>query len=100
LALLHKAKNEYGSALAEYEEALQIRRNLAAENPSTYLPYVAMALLNLSIFYLQAQPNQEQSIVLAMEVIQIALQFPEVPVVQQYAGTALQVLQANGFDFD
>jgi hypothetical protein len=57
-----------------------------------------MTLINLSIFYLQAQPNQEQSIALAMEAIEIIQQFPEVPRVQQYAGTAIQVLQANGVE--
>jgi hypothetical protein len=95
---LHRDKNEFVSALAEYEEALQIRRDLAQENPSTYLPDVANTLINLSIFYLQAQPDKEKSIALAMEVIEIALQFPEVPMVQQYAGTAIQVLQANGVE--
>jgi hypothetical protein len=34
-----------------------------------------------------------------MEVIAITQQFPEVPMVQQYDGTAIQVLQANGIDF-
>jgi hypothetical protein len=51
-----------------------------------------MTLINLSIFYLQTQP--EKSLALAQEVIEIAQQFPELPTVQQYAETARAVLQA------
>ena len=42
-----------------------------------------MTLVNLSIFYLQAIPNRQKSIALATETIQIAEQFPHVPIVQQ-----------------
>jgi hypothetical protein len=55
---------------------------------------VAKTLLNLSIFYLQAQPDLEKSFVLAQEVIEIAQQFPDLPSVQQYAEAARTVLQA------
>ncbi|MFN7929817.1 MAG: tetratricopeptide repeat protein [Blastocatellia bacterium] len=48
LANLHSDKNELGQAEAEYAEALQIRRQLAAVNPSAYLPDVAMTLNNLA----------------------------------------------------
>jgi hypothetical protein len=51
-----------------------------------------MTLINLSIFYLQTQP--EKSLPLAQEVLEIAQQFPELPTVQQYAETARAVLQA------
>jgi hypothetical protein len=34
-----------------YEEALKIRRELAAKNPETYLPYVAGTLNNLGILH-------------------------------------------------
>ena len=68
-ALFLQNHNKFNQASPLYEEALETYRNLAAENPSTYLPYVAMTLVNLSIFYLQAQPNREQSITLAEEVI-------------------------------
>jgi len=61
---------------------------------------VAMTLLNLSLFYLQAVPDQEQSIALATEVLDIAQQFPQVPIVQHYAKQASQVLQANGVEVD
>jgi hypothetical protein len=71
-------------------------RTLAAENPRTYLPDVATTLINLSIFYLQARPDREQSIALAREVLEIAQDFQHVPRVMRYAATAVQVLQANG----
>ena len=35
-------------ALAEYQEALQIRRELAVENPRSFLPDVAVTLNNLA----------------------------------------------------
>ena len=95
LANLHYSKNDYESAEAEYREALEIRRNLAQDNPRTFLPYVATTLVNLSIFYLQAIPNRQKSIALATETIQIAEQFPHVPIVQQYAEAAKQVITAN-----
>ncbi|MEB3190033.1 MAG: tetratricopeptide repeat protein [Snowella sp.] len=94
LANLHGDRNEMAIAEAEYQEALQIRRTLAEENPRSFLPDVAMTLLCLSIFYFQAQPDFEKSLVLAQEVIEIAQQFPDLPSVQQYAETARQVLQA------
>jgi tetratricopeptide (TPR) repeat protein len=48
LANLQKAKNEFPQALEKYEEALNIYRDLAKENPRTYLPDVAMTLNNLA----------------------------------------------------
>ena len=48
LAVLHRAKNELAQAEAEYVEALEIRRELAAVNPAAYLPDVAMTLNNLA----------------------------------------------------
>jgi hypothetical protein len=80
-------------ALAEYQEALQIRRELAVENPRSFLPYVAMTLINLSIFYFQDQPAPEKSLALAQEVIEIAQQFPDLPMVQQDAEKARQILE-------
>ena len=76
----------------EYQEALQIYQELAVENPRSFLPDVAMTLINLSIFYSQAQP--EKSLDLAQEVIEIAQQFPDVPMVQQDAEKARAVLRA------
>jgi tetratricopeptide (TPR) repeat protein len=51
LAILHENQNEYEKALKEYEEALEIRRNLAKDNPQTYLPNVATTLNNLAILH-------------------------------------------------
>jgi tetratricopeptide (TPR) repeat protein len=76
----------------EYQEALQIRRELAVENPRFFLPDVAMTLLSLSIFYSEDQP--ETSIALVEEALEIIQQFPESPSVQQYAEIARAVLQA------
>ena len=97
----------------EYQEALQIYQKLAVENPRSFLPYVAMTLLNLSIFYSQDQPKKSllsrifrtgskvknkdtnaKTLALAQEVIEIAHQFPDLPSVQQYAEAAHAVLQA------
>ena len=86
------------SIFLQFNSLSSIRRALAAENPRTYLPNVAETLLNLSIFYLQAQPDAERSIALATEVLEIAQDFQQVPVVMQYAATAVQVLQANGVE--
>ena len=48
LGLLQKAKNDFVEALKNYQEALQIRRALAKENPKAYLPNVAATLNNLA----------------------------------------------------
>jgi tetratricopeptide (TPR) repeat protein len=98
LAVLQSAQNHLDRALASYDEALAIYRTLAAENPRTYLPYVAATLLGLSIFYLQAVPDPEKSIAMAMEVLEIFQDFQAVPTVEGYAATARQVLEANGVD--
>ncbi|OKH14581.1 tetratricopeptide repeat protein [[Limnothrix rosea] IAM M-220] len=94
LAVLHSDRNEYETALGEYEEALEIRRQLAATNPQSFLPDVAMTAINLSIFYLQAVGDQKKSIALAQECIEIARDFSFIPIVQQYAAAAQQVLDA------
>ena len=51
LANLHSDNNELVEAAAEYAEALDIYRNLAAVNPSAYLSYVAGTLNNLAILH-------------------------------------------------
>jgi tetratricopeptide (TPR) repeat protein len=51
LAVLHQNKNEIVIAEQEYQEALQIRRELAVENPRPFLPKVAMTLNNLAILH-------------------------------------------------
>jgi tetratricopeptide (TPR) repeat protein len=47
-ALFLQNHNQFKKAQPLYEEALQIYRELAKENPSTYLPAVAMTLNNLA----------------------------------------------------
>jgi len=47
-ALFLQNHNQYIKAQPLYEEALQIYRKLAEENPRTYLPYVATTLNNLA----------------------------------------------------
>jgi len=95
-ALFLQNHHKFDQAKPLYQEALQIYRDLAAENPSTFLPDVAMTCLNLSIFYLQGQPDRARSIALAKETLAIAEQFPQLPTVQKYAAIANQVLEANG----
>ncbi|MEM6252014.1 MAG: tetratricopeptide repeat protein, partial [Cyanobacteria bacterium P01_D01_bin.156] len=73
---LQKAKNEYAQAQTNYEEALQVYRELAQENPRTYLPDVAMSLNNLAILqkakneYAQAQTNYEEALQVYRELAQ------------------------------
>jgi tetratricopeptide (TPR) repeat protein len=47
LGALQSNRNEYKQAEASFQEALKIQRDLAAVNPQTYLPDVAMTLNNL-----------------------------------------------------
>ncbi|MBP6812036.1 MAG: tetratricopeptide repeat protein [Saprospiraceae bacterium] len=60
--------NQYSQAQPLYEEALQIYRQLAQQNPQTYLPDVAMTLNNLANLYSdrnefsQAQPLYEEAL--------------------------------------
>ena len=99
LANLHCEKNEFPEAEAAYEEALQIRRDLANVNPQTYLPHVAMTTVNLSIFYLQNTPDQEKSLALAKEALQCSLPFIEgFPAAANYARAAMQIIETWGLD--
>jgi tetratricopeptide (TPR) repeat protein len=51
LGIVYGEQNDYGKALQAYEEALAIRRKLAADNPQAYLPTVAETLNNLGNVY-------------------------------------------------
>ncbi len=100
-AVFLQKHNQFAKAQFLYQEALQIRRELAKENPRTFLPDVAGTLNNLSIFYLQSVPDKEKSIALAKEAADILLPiYEKVPYLQNYLLTALQVLKANGVDFE
>jgi tetratricopeptide (TPR) repeat protein len=98
LANLQKNQNDFTGAEQNYQEALQIYRDLAETNPRTFLPDVALTLINFSIFYFRANSDRERSLSLAVEVLEIAQQFPQVPAVQSYAEKAIRVLEANGVD--
>ncbi len=55
-----------------------------------------MTLTNLSILYNQAMPDKEKAIEFAKEVLEIAKQLPQVPAVQKYAATAMDILREYG----
>ncbi|MBT7069492.1 MAG: hypothetical protein HN975_01215 [Anaerolineae bacterium] len=65
------------------------------------MPDVAMTVINLSIFYLQSVPDKEKSVSLAKEAVEIIYPIhKEIPYLENYLKTAIQVLQANGVDLD
>lgn len=98
LAVLHSDKNELATAEAEYVEALEIRRKLAAVNPAAYLPNVAMTLINIAIYHVQSAPDRDRSINYALEALTILLPIiEEVPYTQNYLKSAMWVLQ-QGWD--
>ncbi|MBR5352176.1 MAG: tetratricopeptide repeat protein, partial [Bacteroidales bacterium] len=51
--------NNFSKAKDKYEKALTIRRQLAAQNPDAYLPYVAMTLNNLAVLHSDTNQLQE-----------------------------------------
>ena len=53
LGCLLRVTNDFKQAQAHFEEALEIRRELAKQNPKAYNSYVAMTLNNLVILYLE-----------------------------------------------
>ena len=65
LGNLHKTKNDFVNASSSYEKALSIHRELAQNNPQTYLPYVAETLNNLG--NLQKAKNDFNSAYLSYE---------------------------------
>ena len=50
-ATLDRDQDRLGEARQAYEEALGLRRELARNNPETYLPYVASSLNKLGLLY-------------------------------------------------
>ncbi len=98
LANLQRAKNEFSKAEQSYEEALEIRRKLAEENPQTYLPDVGMTLINMAIFYQDSIVKKELSIGLVDEAIACLLPFHHIPYIQDYLKTAFSVLKDWGID--
>src|SRR6266566_4453521 len=59
LAILDRDQKRMEAARKEFEEALEIRRELAQKNPDTYLPDAAETLNNLAI--LDAAQNQQEA---------------------------------------
>ena len=58
-----------------------------------------MTAVNMSVFYLQAVPDREKSLVFVKETLVAAQPFVKsVPSVQNYASTALQVAEAWGLN--
>ena len=69
LANLHSHKNEMAIAKQEYQEALQIYRELAVENPRSFLPNMATTLNNLGLLHVD-----RNEMVIAEQEYQEALQ--------------------------
>jgi hypothetical protein len=58
-----------------------------------------MTLINLSVFFLEAQPDKDKSVALAKEAVEILLPlYKQVPYLEEYLKKAIWVLQANGVD--
>ena len=58
--MLDRDQNRTEEARKELGEALQIRRELAQKNPETYLPDVAMTLINLGLVH-RGQNRMEEA---------------------------------------
>ncbi len=98
LANLQSDNNDHAHALKNYNEALAIRRQLAAKNPDAYLPDVATTLINLGWFYHDSpQPDKQKSLECVQEALQILSPLVEkLPYVRQYVGSALKLLMTWG----
>jgi tetratricopeptide (TPR) repeat protein len=68
--------NEHNHALANYEEALGIYRELALENPRAYKPDVAMTLNNLALLQ-QAMNEHNHALANYEEALQIRRELAE-----------------------
>ncbi|MEA3450513.1 MAG: tetratricopeptide repeat protein, partial [Bacteroidota bacterium] len=72
-ALFLQNQNQFTKAQPLYEEALEIYRELAKDNPRTYLPYVATTLNNLgelyrtNIDFKQAEPILKEALQIRRE---------------------------------
>jgi uncharacterized protein YeeX (DUF496 family) len=95
LGNLQADQHDFAGAEKAYREALDIRHRLAKVNPEAYLPDVAMTAVNMSIFFLQSQPDKEKSLAYAKEAVQAAQPFMEIiPATKADADKALQVAEA------
>jgi tetratricopeptide (TPR) repeat protein len=95
LGALQAKQHDFAGAEKAYREALDTYRRLAQVNPEAYLPDVAMTAVNMSIFFLQSQPDREKSLAYAKEAVQAAQPFMEIiPATKADADKALQVAEA------
>jgi len=85
--------NNYAKAEASYTETLKIYRELAEKNPEAYLPYVAMTLTNLSLFYQDNVPTKKLSLKYAKEAVEICNKCHHTPFVQEQLDKAKQVIE-------
>lgn len=82
-----------------YDEALEIRRKLAAANPRIYLPNLAGTAINLSIFFVKSKPDKEASLVLVKEAIACLVPFLETALfTQNYFQIALRIVEVWGIE--
>jgi tetratricopeptide (TPR) repeat protein len=94
LGILQRDINENAQAEASYQEALTIYRELAAVNPQTYLPDVAMTLANLAMFYHQKSVrNKDLSVKYAKEVLSYRAALEHIPAARKYITDAEEVLR-------
>ena len=101
LANLHSTQKELELAQGEYEEALQIYRSLAKSNLQAFLPYVANTASNMALFYQDCKPDQEKSLKLAKEALNIAKPFGGyLKGAQESIIRAISVIRKWGFDAD
>lgn len=90
-AYLLQSLNDFEKARHHYEEALQIHRELAQQNPETYLPKVAASLNNLGVLLRdtndlkKAQDYQEEALQIRRKLAQQnpRAYLPDVAVTQQ-----------------
>ena len=76
------------AAAVSYEECLEIKRALAAENPRAYTLSLCSTINNLSFFYKDNQPDREQSLQLARETLALVQAFRHIPKGEKYYGQA------------
>ncbi|WP_259015060.1 tetratricopeptide repeat protein, partial [Emticicia fluvialis] len=99
LGNLHSAKNELEDAEKEYQEALEIRRNLAKTNPQVYQISLAETLNNYAFFYLYSKPEKEKSLGLSSEGFLNAYSYQEqVPYAFNLCQMSIQIWEAWGED--
>jgi len=101
LAVLLKDQGQFAEAKEMYEECLDIRVDLFQKNQGAYAPDLAEISINYAMFLLQTEGYQDRdkSIQLAQQCILVGFPIAEqMPRVGSMVQTAVQILQAWGFD--